>query len=102
MFHYRVGFSNELIINTFKNSVENKGLYKCVAYLNDGTKKCAYASTNCLEYFASLSVAFFGVNDYFPFNSQQLKEFDEEGYHMCQQMWNLAENELIDIIIKNK
>jgi hypothetical protein len=69
-----------------------KGIYNKVGYMQSEKKSGqlfkAYAMTNPHEYFAELSEAYFGCNDYFPYNRQQLKEHDPEGYEIVHKIWN--------------
>ncbi len=46
-----------------------------------------YALNNPMEYFAELTEAYFGTNDYYPFVRGELKAFDPEGYAMIQALW---------------
>ena len=47
-----------------------------------------YASLNPLEYFAEISEAYFGYNDYFPFNRSQLKAHDPFGHDLVETLWS--------------
>jgi hypothetical protein len=62
------------------------GLYESVAHVHGGHRK-AYAATNYKEYFADLTEAYFGKNDFFPFNREDLKQYDPTGYHLMQAVW---------------
>ena len=42
------------------------------------------------EYFAELSEAYFGENDFYPFNREELKAFDLEGFEAIESLWNVA------------
>ncbi|SFF10760.1 RICIN domain-containing protein [Thermoflexibacter ruber] len=46
-----------------------------------------YALDNEGEYFAELTVAFFGRGYYIPFTRQELKTFDPIGYRLMQEVW---------------
>src|SRR5512132_1794323 len=61
--------------------------YDSVQYYN-GTSKKAYALNNDKEYFAELSEAYFGKNDFQPFNRSELKAFDPTGYAMIDRAWH--------------
>lgn len=63
-----------------------KGLYESVAYVLGGSKR-AYALENGREYFAELSEAFYGRNDYFPFHREELRSYDPKGYEMIRWKW---------------
>jgi hypothetical protein len=62
------------------------GLYESVAHVHGGKRK-AYAATNYKEYFADLTEAYFGKNDFFPFNREDLKKYDPTGYQLMQAAW---------------
>ena len=49
----------------------------------------AYAMTNDKEYFAELSEALFGKNDFEPFDREELKKFDPAGFAVVAKMWGL-------------
>ena len=79
------GFNNKAIEVAYKQAVKRK-LYDSVEYINGGKKK-AYAMTNPREYFAELSEAYFGKNDFFPFTRAELKTHDPVGYQLMQKAW---------------
>ncbi|MCF7849253.1 MAG: hypothetical protein K9M45_10405 [Kiritimatiellales bacterium] len=66
------------------------GLYKNVPHINGKTVK-AYALENNKEYFAELTEAYFGKNDFFPFNRQELKEYDPVGYAAVEKAWKIRD-----------
>jgi hypothetical protein len=63
------------------------GKYNSIAYVRGG-KLRAYAMNNKTEYFAELTEAYFGKNDYYPFTKEDLKEFDPAGYKIMQEAWD--------------
>lgn len=85
-------FDHPGIIEAFEHA-KATGLYKNTQYHHGNgiysTIAQAYALTNHHEYFAELSEAFWGENDYFPFNRQELKEYDPMGYHVLEKIWTL-------------
>ncbi len=62
------------------------GLYQSVPHVH-GEKKKAYAATNHKEYFADLTEAYFGKNDFFPFTREDLKDHDPTGYQLLRAAW---------------
>ena len=62
------------------------GIYDAVEYIHGGKKK-AYAMTDEKEYFAELSEAYFGKNDFFPFTRDELKKHDPQGYEAVDRAW---------------
>jgi Carbohydrate esterase, sialic acid-specific acetylesterase len=56
--------------------------------LFNGTRVRHYALTNQMEFFAEMTEAYFGVNDFFPFNRAELKEAEPEIYELLSNIWN--------------
>lgn len=85
-YHHQVlGYDNPEIKAAFKRAVESKS-YESVLYY-DGSKKRAYALNNDQEYFAELSEAYFGTNDFYPFVRPEVKEHDPEMFKLLQKLW---------------
>ena len=61
-------------------------MYAAVAHVNGG-KRRAYALTNAQEYFAELSEAYFGKNDFYPFTRAELEKHDPVGYQLLRGVW---------------
>lgn len=75
--------TSQLIQAVYQRVVCQQGKYQCVDYLKHGGQQMkAYAATDYREYFAETSEAFFGINDYYPFNRQELEQYDPEGLQM--------------------
>lgn len=62
------------------------GKYNSVPYIRGGKLK-HYAMNNASEYFAELTEAYFGQNDYYPFNKKDLKNFDPDGFSLMEEAW---------------
>lgn len=89
-YHHRFlpgGYDHPLIISSYKRAVKG-GKYKRVLY-HDGSKRKAYALNNPMEFFAEASEAYFGRNDFQPFNRRQLKAFDVKTYRMIGKVWGV-------------
>lgn len=84
--HTVLGLDNWQIKKAFEDA-RLSGAYTRVRR-NGGVIERAYALTNHEEYFAELTEAFFGRNDYQPFDQSELKEFDPTGYAMIQAVWS--------------
>jgi hypothetical protein len=56
---------------------------------SEGRKRLdrAYALTSVQEYFAEGTEAFFGQNDFYPFNKKQLQSHDPELFSLLQKIW---------------
>jgi hypothetical protein len=81
------GYNNPEIAKTYQNAKDHD-LYKCILR-NSGRSETAYAMNNAMEYYAETSEAFFGVNDFFPFNRAELKLHDPQGYEMMVKEWGV-------------
>lgn len=83
------GFNNVSVLNAF-NAAKTSGKYNAVRYYN-GTdtlnNKKAYAMDNQMEYFAEISEAYFGNNDYQPFTHNELQTFDSAGFNVLVNVW---------------
>jgi len=75
----------EKLDRAYRNALAS-GKYDSVAYVRGGFQK-AYAMKNKVEYFAELTEAYFGKNDYYPFTNADLKEFDPLGYELTRAAW---------------
>jgi hypothetical protein len=85
-YHFTVlGENYEPLQDAYKQAMERK-LYDSVEFINGGKKK-AYAATNPAEYFAELSEAYFGKNDFFPFTCEELEKHDPAGFAMMKKAW---------------
>ncbi len=54
---------------------------------HDGTRVKHYALTDPMEFFAEMTEAYFGVNDFFPFNRAELKEHEPAIYELMMHVW---------------
>ena len=85
-YHHQVlGYDQPDIKACYKRAVESKS-YESVLYYQGG-KKRAYALNNDQEYFAELSEAYFGTNDFYPFVLPEIKEHDPEMLKVLQKVW---------------
>ncbi|MDG2166328.1 MAG: zinc-dependent peptidase [Opitutales bacterium] len=80
-----LGFEYPEILRLYEQAKAN-GSYERVKRHNREPQK-AYAITNHKEYFAECTEAFFGENDFYPFNSRELKEHDPEMYDLLTEIW---------------
>ncbi len=85
-YHHQVlGHGHAGIKEAFRKAVERKD-YESVLYC-DGTRKRAYALNNDQEYFAELSEAWFGTNDFFPFVRGEVIEHDPDAANLLREVW---------------
>lgn len=90
--HLVLGANHKEINQAYKAAVAKKN-YESVDFITGGKRK-AYALTNDKEYFAEISEAYFGKNDFFPFNASELAKHDPQGYKVLTRCWGqpLQEN----------
>jgi hypothetical protein len=85
-----LGEKNERIRSAYEQAKERK-LYESVSFVKDGQiqkgTRQAYAITNEKEYFAEISEAYWGRNDFFPFTRDQLKSHDPVGFELMKDVW---------------
>lgn len=62
------------------------GTYEKVRHIL-GHETKHYALTNPMEYFAELSEAYFGTNDFYPFVRAELQQHDPRGYELLEKIW---------------
>ena len=85
-YHFRVlGAEDAGVREAYKNAMD-KGLYESVKYVRGGRRK-AYATENEKEYFAEISEAYFGRNDFYPFQRAELKAHDPVGFRLMERVW---------------
>lgn len=86
-YHSTLEWRWEEIRRAYENAI-NGGLYESVTHIHGG-KRRAYALTSQDEYFAELSEAYFGKNDFFPFTRSELKEYDPTGFQLMLNTWGM-------------
>jgi hypothetical protein len=56
----------------------------------DGRRTRHYALTDQKEFFAEMSEAYFGMNDFFPFNRAELQEAEPDLLELLRNIWGPA------------
>lgn len=85
-----LGFENGPIKRAFKKAVANRD-YRRVLY-HDRTRVRHYGLNNQMEFFAETTEAYFGKNDFQPFNKRQLRAFDSTAYRMVEKAWGVKKS----------
>lgn len=80
-----LGFDAPVIRDAFEKYKESGHGEKTL--LHNGKRVKHYALTNHKEFFAEMSEAFFGSNDFFPFNRAELMEAEPELYATLTRVW---------------
>ncbi|MGA0133736.1 MAG: hypothetical protein ACO3ND_05220 [Opitutales bacterium] len=85
-----LGFEHPGVLEAFREA-EKAGTYASVARRDWQGKETkgvrAYALTNHREYFAETTEAFFGKNDFFPFDRKELESADPGAAAMLRKVW---------------
>lgn len=62
-----------------------------LVYWSNGQKlirdKVPEAKTDAITYFAELSEAYFGTNNFYPFDIEELERFDKDGFELMKTIW---------------
>lgn len=86
-YHDRVlGFENKTVIKAYELA-KASGKYDNVER-NNGKRERAYAMTDPREYFAEGTEAYFGENDFYPFNRNDLKTIDPILARILESAWS--------------
>lgn len=96
-YHLHLSHDNQEVAAAYQ-AAKDAGLYDAVAYnaSPEGEPQQAYAINNPVEYFAELSEAYFGLNDFYPFTCRQLEAHDPVGYAMIERLWGLSAAQLAE------
>lgn len=78
-------FENKEVKDAWKKVVEG-GRFKSVLHI-DGKDRKHYALTNQMEFFAEMTEAYFGRNDFYPFNSGELRRAEPEVFELLAKIW---------------
>ena len=81
-----LGFDDPRIRDAYENFKKSGRGDKTLLY--NGTRVRHYALTTPMEFFAEMSEAYFGTNDFFPFNRAELKEAEPEIYELLKNVWD--------------
>jgi hypothetical protein len=62
------------------------GRYRSVLHIS-GNKRPHYGLVNAKEFFAEMTESYFGRNDFFPFNSAELRREEPELFRLLAKIW---------------
>ena len=82
-----LGFDHAGVRACYREAMRNK-LYDSVLHI-DGRKRRHYACTNPREYFAEMTEAYFGTNDFYPFVRAELKQVDPRMLELLEKLWGV-------------
>jgi len=80
-----LGFEHAGIRAAWERCVKG-GRYRSVLHIS-GRQRPHYALTNAREFFAEMTETYFGRNDFFPFNSAELKREEPELFALLAKLW---------------
>lgn len=83
-----LGFDQAAVRAAWQQAVDSHR-YDQVLLINGRTAR-HYALTDHKEFFAEMSEAYFGVNDFFPFNRAELHQENPACYRMMAEIWGPA------------
>lgn len=81
-----LGFDEPRIKDAYENY--KKSGRGDMTLLYNGKRVKHYALTNEMEFFAEMTEAYFGTNDFFPFNRAELKESEPQIYEVLKNTWD--------------
>lgn len=85
-YHHQVlDWDHREIAAAYRRAVESKS-YESVLYY-DGANKRAYALNDAKEYFAELTEAWFGTNDFYPFVRPEVLKHDPQTAELLKKIW---------------
>lgn len=85
-FHDREHGFDEPRIRAAHARVRESGIYDRVLHIA-GHETDHYALTDPMEFFAEMTEAYFGTNDFYPFVRAELRRHDLETYALLEQIW---------------
>jgi hypothetical protein len=77
--------NNPTVLEAYRACVESKK-YEEVLHGNGSTRR-HYGLNNQMEYFAEATEAYFGMNDFFPFNRAELRAYDPATFSLMESVW---------------
>jgi hypothetical protein len=80
-----LGFEEARIKEAWKKFVAS-GKYESVRHVS-GKMVRHYGLTDQKEFFAEMSESYFGMNDFFPFNREELQKEEPEVYRLLEEIW---------------
>ena len=89
-YHHEVLGPNHEEVRKCYESAMARGLYRSVSHVS-GKKEVAYATADRFEYFAELTEAYFGKNDFFPFTREELRRHDPRGFALMEACWETGQ-----------
>ena len=85
-YHHQVlGYDEPTLLAAYERAEASGDYDEVLRY--GGARERAYAMNNVQEYFAELTEAYFGTNDFHPFVKPELRVHDPEGFAAVESLW---------------
>jgi hypothetical protein len=81
-----LGFDDKRILDAYERYKKSGRGDSVLRY--DGRRVRHYALTDPKEFFAEMTEAYFGANDFFPFNRAELMEAEPDVYKLLKEVWD--------------
>lgn len=94
-YHHLLGVDDAPVAAAYE-AAKASGAYDAVDRNTETGPVRAYAMTNRMEYFAELSEAMFGLNDFYPYSRRQLAAHDPGGLAAVEALWNLSADQIAE------
>jgi hypothetical protein len=89
-----LGFENPRILEAYERFKQGGRGEKALLY--DGRRVRHYGLTDQKEFFAEMTEAYFGMNDFFPFNRAELITAEPEIYALMRSVWEAPPSKVDD------
>ena len=83
--HQHLGHDEKRLLAAYQKAVVSTKYASVLRY--NGSRERHYGLKSVREYFAEATEAYFGVNDYFPFDRAELRRHDPKMYRLLQDVW---------------
>ena len=85
-YHHRfLGRNDARIKRAHRRALESKRYDSVLRYTGNNVRY--YGLKNAREFFAEMTESYFGVNDFFPFNRGELRQYDARTYQLLRSIW---------------
>jgi hypothetical protein len=88
----KLDFGNKEVAAVFER-YKASGRGDEVLFCRGDEKRKHYALTNPMEFFAEMTEAYFGGNDFFPFNAEELEASEPETFALMERLWGKPKGE---------
>lgn len=83
----KAAYQHAMAAGMYVNTAYRLDKNTLIEHYDDYYHQKVYATNNQMEYFSEICEAYFGENDYFPFNIGDLRSYDAQGYALMEKVW---------------